>query len=68
MEPREVDAFSFVAGERTTFGVIDRAGLEPGTSVAGPMIVLEDTATTYVDVGFDVMVDPSGALVLSRES
>jgi N-methylhydantoinase A len=63
-ERRTIDAFSFTRGERVPFGVVDRAGLGAGTSEAGPLIVLEETATTYVDAGFEAQVEPSGVLLL----
>src|SRR5262249_40511544 len=43
---RAVEAFSFVAGERTEFDVLDRASFGPGDRASGPAIVLEETATT----------------------
>jgi len=62
---RTVDAFSFRRGERIAFQVIDRASLSARQHLAGPTIILEDTATTYVDVGFDVEVHPFGVLLLT---
>ncbi|MBS1870262.1 MAG: hydantoinase/oxoprolinase family protein [Actinobacteria bacterium] len=59
-------AYSFELGERVEFVVRDRAALigQPGD---GPMIVLEPTTTTYVDAGWSVRVDPSGALLVARK-
>lgn len=61
---RAIEAFSFVNNRRETFDVVDRAEFEPGTTASGPMIILEETATTYVDAGLDIEVHPSGALLL----
>ena len=61
---RSLDAFSFTLGERVPFAVVDRSSLDSGARRPGPMIVLEETATTYVDVGFEVEVDTAGVMVL----
>jgi N-methylhydantoinase A len=63
-EGKTLSAFSFTAGERREFAVVDRAALEVGATVAGPLIVVEDTTTTYVDAGFELELDPSGALFI----
>jgi N-methylhydantoinase A len=60
-----VDAHSFTRGERLPFAVLDRAFLPLGSTVEGPAIVLEETATTYLDVGFAARVHESGSLVIS---
>ena len=44
-----VRAYSFTHGEWLDFAVLDRAGLGVGARVEGPAIVLEETATTYID-------------------
>jgi N-methylhydantoinase A/oxoprolinase/acetone carboxylase beta subunit len=50
------------------FAVVHRQSLEPGATIAGPLIVLEETATTYVDAGFELEVHGSGhVLVRARE-
>ena len=61
---RAVDAYSFRTGTRCSFDVIHRDSLGDGP-VPGPVIVLEDTTTTYVDAGFDLSVQPTGALILT---
>jgi N-methylhydantoinase A len=66
-ERRTVSAHSFTEGERLEFGVIDRAALEPGERVEGPVIVLEQTTTTYVDAGFTLDVHPSGTLIIEQK-
>ena len=40
-------------------------GTVPGERVAGPTIVLEETATTYLDQGFAAKVDASVERVLT---
>jgi N-methylhydantoinase A len=62
---RSVDAYSFTEDARMPFRVVDRASLEPGADLDGPAIVLEETATSYVDAGYRLRVDPSGVLFLT---
>jgi N-methylhydantoinase A len=59
-----LDAYSFTNGRRIPFAIVERGSLAPGSSGHGPMIVLEPTATTYVDAGFDVEIDDSGTIFL----
>ena len=46
------------------FSVFDRERLRPGMTFEGPAIVEEPTATTIVDDGATVEVDPYGSLVI----
>ena len=62
---RTIDAYSFTEGERVPFKVIPRASLAQDASCDGPVIILEETTTTYVDAGFCASVHPSGALFIS---
>lgn len=57
------DAFSFTKGEWLPFRIIERSQLE-GT-VAGPAIILEDTATTYLDAEFEARVHESGSMFVA---
>ncbi|MBB4675634.1 hydantoinase/oxoprolinase family protein [Crossiella cryophila] len=47
--------------------ILHRAELAAGHALAGPAIVLEDTATTVVPPGFALSVDSLGSLVVRRE-
>ncbi|MCK2238250.1 MULTISPECIES: hydantoinase/oxoprolinase family protein [unclassified Crossiella] len=47
--------------------ILHRADLAAGHTLAGPAIVLEDTATTVVPPGFTLSVDSLGSLVVRRE-
>jgi N-methylhydantoinase A len=62
----ERPAFSFAAGEWRTFSVIERSALGTGGELQGPAIVLEPTATTYLDTGFAARVHESGVLLIDR--
>ena len=61
-----VSSYSFAAKERLEFAVRERADLELGVALAGPAIVFEPTATTYVDSGFTVTATESSALSIVR--
>src|SRR5262249_14601936 len=47
-----VQAYSFTRREWLDFRIVQRSSLEPGAELAGPAILLEETATTYLDAGF----------------
>jgi N-methylhydantoinase A len=59
-------AWSFTAERELAFALVQRAELAPGSRLDGPAIVLEPTATTYVDEGSSLEVHPQAALVISR--
>jgi N-methylhydantoinase A len=63
----QVSAYSFTAVCHREFQLIQRASLRPGSVTRGPAIVLEPTATTYVDAGFDIHIENGGCMVLRRE-
>ena len=46
----------------------DRAALPPGTRIAGPAILVETTATTVVEPGWEARVTPRGHLVIERRA
>lgn len=62
---REIQAFSFTRGRRLPFAVLERAGLPPGTALAGPVLLLEETTTTFVDAGFEARAHEEGSLFLT---
>ena len=59
-----VRGYSFTQRDWLDFDVVDRQSLSAGGELAGPAIVLENTATTYVDADFSLTVDASGCLFL----
>ena len=59
-------SFSFTQGEQLEFGVVERGDLALGSTTEGPLIVFEPTATTYVDAGYNVSVDESTNLSITR--
>jgi N-methylhydantoinase A/oxoprolinase/acetone carboxylase beta subunit len=57
-------AYSRRRGRMIPFAVYDRSELGPATSIAGPAIIEETSATTIVDDGGSVAVDDWGSLVV----
>ncbi len=57
-------AWSFTRGERLPFAILDRAAID-ADGVAGPAIILEPTATTYLDAEFTARRGPGGVLHLT---
>jgi N-methylhydantoinase A len=53
------------AGETVSVPVYDRSMLEPGSTLSGPALIVEDGTSTYVAASFDARVDAGGALVLT---
>jgi N-methylhydantoinase A len=61
-----VTAYSFQAGERAEFAVLRREALPVGATFAGPTILLEATATAYIDSGLRGEVHASGSVIVTR--
>lgn len=57
------DAYSFTLGTRTAFRLVQRENLVIDELVSGPAIIEEETATTFLDAGFEARVDKSGCLL-----
>jgi N-methylhydantoinase A len=62
--PGELEAWSFALERRLPFAVLDRGSVGVDSRVEGPAILLEGTATTYLDAGFTARVHPSGSLLV----
>ena len=61
-----IEAYSFAEDKRKPFKIVDRQGLAIGDVVAGPAILTEETATTYLDSGFEARLDASGCLFVKH--
>ena len=48
--------------------VIDRATLAPGALIPGPALIIDPSATTVVEPGWQAEVDPLGNLILTRSA
>ncbi|MGH2451915.1 MAG: hydantoinase/oxoprolinase family protein, partial [Candidatus Limnocylindria bacterium] len=59
-----IEAWSFTHGERLTFAVIERSAIDEA-GIAGPAIVLEETATTFLDADFDARLGAGGVLQIT---
>jgi N-methylhydantoinase A len=57
------EAYSFTEERWIPFRIVRRGQLEG--SIAGPAIILEETATTYLDAGFEATVHESGSLFVT---
>ena len=55
-------------GEAVPCPVYPRAGLAPGTEVAGPAIIVEDETSTFVPARFSAALDSSGYVVMDRRA
>ena len=65
--PSEIDrASAFVGGVYQDVPIFDRAGLGAGAQIAGPAVLVEDTATTVVEPGWQAEITGRGHLILSR--
>ena len=64
IENHGADAHSQPTTKRTA--ILRRESLSTGFSAAGPLVVTEYTATSFVPKGWKLSVDKSGALVLER--
>jgi N-methylhydantoinase A len=62
---RRLEAYSFTRGAWLEFDVLRREELTPGSVIERPAIILEETATTYLDADFVARVHGSGCLLIS---
>ena len=49
------------------YAIYARDDLQPGASLAGPALIVEDQTTTVVTSTFDVSVNPLGYLLLTAK-
>jgi N-methylhydantoinase A len=60
----DADAYSFAADQWNPFTIEHRSRLQPGIALEGPAVVLEATATTYLDTGDLLTVGDDGSMVI----
>lgn len=65
---RPCQLFDPASRQTVTAELLLRDELEPGHTLAGPALVVEDQTTTVVPAGFGMRVDARGYLVLERQS
>jgi N-methylhydantoinase A len=63
--PVSVQAYSFTKDSWLDFAILERATLGAGTRFSGPAILLEETATSYLDAGFAAEVHASGSILVT---
>ncbi len=56
-----IEAWSFARGERLSFQIVERSAVSE-KGLDGPAIVLEETATTYLDADFHARLGTGGVL------
>jgi N-methylhydantoinase A len=64
---RAVRAFSFRDSEWKNFALLRREDLDVGAWFEGPAILMEDTATSYIDRGLGGRVHESGCVIITRQ-
>ena len=60
----KIDCFSFNKNKNLEFDIISRSDIH--NKKTGPMIVVESTAITYVDINYDVNLDGKNNLILTN--
>jgi N-methylhydantoinase A len=63
---RQLEAWSFARDEWLPFDVLDQDSLSAGDVLPGPAIILQQTATTYLDADLQARLDTSGCLFLTE--
>jgi len=58
----------FEEGRWRDGALYDRSRLQPGHRVAGPAVIVELSATTYLPTGWSASVDPFGNLILTPKA
>ncbi|MES0076685.1 hydantoinase/oxoprolinase family protein [Mesorhizobium sp. M0058] len=61
------EAYSFTEDAVRPFQIVPRSSLSVGDMISGPSIVLEQTATTYLDAGFSLRVLEDGSMLLTDD-
>ena len=63
---QERNAYSFTEKKQMDFRILERSSIQVGDTLAGPAIINEPTATTYLDANWTCKVHGSGCLFISR--
>ena len=58
----QIECYSFTEDKKIQFDLVARSKID--SKVSGPLIIIENTATTYVDINYDVDKDSNGNLIL----
>jgi len=60
-----IECYSFAEDKKLQFDLVARSKIN--SKISGPLIIIESTAITYVDVNYDVDKDSSGNLLLTNK-
>jgi N-methylhydantoinase A len=60
----QASAYSFAQRDWLDFSLLDRGALAVGDTLAGPALIAEETAMTYLDSGFAATIHPSGSILI----
>jgi len=63
----ERSVFDAALGKRICVPVFERRDLQPGSSIKGPVLIVEEGTSTFASSSFDVCVDAGSALVLTAK-
>ena len=58
----QIECYSFTENKKIQFDLVARSKID--SKVSGPLIIIESTAITYVDINYDVDKDSNGNLIL----
>ena len=58
----QIECYSFTENKKIQFDLVARSKIV--SKVSGPLIIIESTAITYVDINYDVDKDSNGNLIL----
>ena len=58
----QIECYSFTEDKKIQFDLVARSKID--SKVSGPLIIIESTAITYVDIKYDVNKDSNGNLIL----
>jgi len=58
----QIECYSFTEDKKIQFDLVARSKIV--SKVSGPLIIIESTAITYVDINYDVNKDSNGNLIL----
>ena len=60
----QIECYSFTEDKKIQFDLVARSKID--SKVSGPLIIIESTAITYVDINYDVDKDSNGNLILTN--
>jgi len=58
----QIECYSFTEDKKIQFDLVARSKID--SKVSGPLIIIESTAITYVDINYDIDKDSNGNLIL----